>query len=313
MTRYVPLLGLVLATASCRGTTGDELLTFPAYAEGARGASQPFSTNGYSVQLTAAQMRIGAVYFLEAPPLTGFDGPSCIAPSLYAAQVPGPIELELLSSQPQEFSVIGNGTADTALSWQLWLTDGDVNAANAAHIADLQGVATRSDGMRFAFGAVVTINTGNRLGTASDPAQPGLNPICTKRILQIGSLDVTFYQGGTVNVTVDPRAWFSATFDFSTLPLVASCLSDDPVVPLSVSDFGPPVCVAGLGAGACPTDAQYNPVDCPTPESPCELPKHCIPDTNFATGQGSEQGEQLFTGMYNAGPAAYSLSYSRSP
>jgi hypothetical protein len=312
MTRTLPLLALLAANASCSGTTGDELLTFRAYAEGTPGASQPFSTNGYSVQLTAAQMRIGAVYFLEAPPLTGFDGPSCIAPSLYAAQVPGPIELELLSSQPQEFSVFGNGTADTALSWQLWLTDGDVNAANVAHIADLQGVATRADGMRFAFGAVVTINAANRLGTASDPAQPGLNPICTKRILQIGGLDLTFFQGAALNVTVDPRAWFASAFDFSTLPLATSCLSDDPAVPLSVSDFGPPVCVAGLGGVACPTDAEYNPVDC-TAETPCELPKHCIPDTNFATGQGAEQGEQLFTGMYNAGPAAYSLTYSRSP
>ena len=60
-----------LAAASCNGTTGDALYTFPAYAAGASGAGQPFSVNGYTVQLTFAQMYIGAVYVNEAPAGSG--------------------------------------------------------------------------------------------------------------------------------------------------------------------------------------------------------------------------------------------------
>lgn len=261
-----------LAAGACNGTTGDELVPrFTAYAAGAAGASQPFTAGGFSVQLTTAKMHIGALYFDESPPSTGFDSPICIAPGIYAAQVPGPVEVDLLSSTPQEFSVFGNGSADSALSWQIWLTDGDINEPNTAQIVDLEGVATRiSDNASFSFGAVVTIN-GNRLPTTSDPSQPGLNPICKERIVQIGRIDVAFFPGGTLYVTIDPRGWFNLNLDFSTLPLAtsASC--------------------AGTNPG----------------------PTYCIPDTNFATGAGATQGLNLFTGILTGGPAAYSVRYSQ--
>ena len=164
-------------------------------------------------------MRIGALYFDESPPGTGSDGPVCIANGVYAAQVPGPVEVDLLSTAPQPFIVYGSGTADVAHSWQIWLTDGDVNAVNETHMVDLQGVATAADGTQTSFGAVVTIND-NRLPTASDPSQPGQSPICKERIVQIGGIDVPFFQGGTLVVTVDPRAWFNLGIDFAQLPLV---------------------------------------------------------------------------------------------
>jgi hypothetical protein len=261
-----------LAAGACNGTTGDELVPrFAVYAAGAPGASQPFTAGGFSIQLTTAKMHVGALYFDESPPSTEFDSPICIAAGIYAAQVPGPADVDLLSTTPQEFSVYGNGTADTALSWQIWLTDGDINEPNTAQMVDLEGVATRiSDGAEFSFGAVVTINDNNRLPTTSDPSQPGLNPICKERIVQIGGIDVAFFPGGTLHVTIDPRGWFNLNLDFSTLPLAtsASC--------------------AGTNPG----------------------PAYCIPDTNFATGAGATQGQDLFTGILTAGPSAYSVRYS---
>ena len=137
-------------------------------------------------------------------------------------------------------------------------------------MVDLEGVATRmSDGMEFSFGAVVTIND-NRLPTTSDPSQPGLNPICKDRIIQVGGIDLPFFPGGTLDMTIDPRGWFNLNLDFSSLPLAtsASC--------------------AGTNPG----------------------PTYCIPDSNFATGAGATQGHNLFTGILTAGPAAYSVRYS---
>jgi hypothetical protein len=204
------LLGTV--TISCNGTTGDTLLTFSAYASGVPDAAKPFQAGDFTIQLSAAKMLLGALYFDESPPGTGFDGPVCIASGVYAAQVPGPVTVDLLSSSPQEFSVYGNGTADTALSWDVWLTDGDVNEVNFAPIVQLEGTATDANGTVVSFGAVVTINASNRLSGSSDPAQPGLNPLCKQRIVQIPT-NTTFSPGGTLYVTVDPRVWFQDLSD----------------------------------------------------------------------------------------------------
>jgi hypothetical protein len=313
-------IGACVAVASCNGTTGDQLISFSAYGSGVAGASQPFSAGGYTIQLTSAKMRLGALYFDEAPPGTGFDGPECIASGVYAAQVPGPLEVDLLSTQPQEFAVYGNGTADTAQSWQIWMTDGDVNEVNFAHMVDLEGVATASDGTQTSFGAVVTIND-NRLPAVSDPADPGQSPICKQRIIQIGGQALTFFQGGSLLVTVDPRGWFNLGIDFSSLPPVAddACLSGDPQSPMNPADFalapetpppasqtcggsGQPCCASGaacLGALSCTTGV-------------CG-PTVCIPNTSFGTGAGAAAGVSLFTGVQTGGPAAYSVSYGQGP
>jgi len=275
-----PGLGLGLALASCNGTTGNGLITFTAYARGATGVSKPFSVGGYSIQLTKAQMRIGAVYVDQSPLGNQAGGPVCIAPDLFAAQVPGPIDVDLLSDQPQEFSVYGQGTLDTGLSWQMWLTDGDVNEVNHAHMVDLQGVATRtSDGTAVPFAAIVTIND-NRLVTTVNPAEPGANPICKQRIVLVGGLDTTFFQGGTLTVTVDPRPWFQLDYDFASLPPVesATCVTGDTSVPVDPAvDFG--------------------------------TAKVCIPDTNYASGAGAQEGAELFAAILGGGSTAYSLGY----
>jgi hypothetical protein len=107
------VLGVV--GVSCNGTTGDTLLGFRAFASGVAGASERFPAGSFMIQLTAVRMHVGALYFDEAQPGTGFDGPVCLASGVYAAQVPGPVDVDLLSTEPQSFAVYGNGTADTAL------------------------------------------------------------------------------------------------------------------------------------------------------------------------------------------------------
>jgi len=276
----------VVAIASCNGTTGDQLLQFSAYASGVPGAGDRFQAGNFTIQLTTARMHIGALYFDEAPPGTGFDGPVCIASGVYAAQVPGPIEVDLLSTAPQEFAVYGTGTADTALSWQVWLTDGDVNEVNVTPVVDLQGTATDASGNTVSFGAIVTIND-NRSQGSVDPAQPGNNPICKSRIVQIGGLDLTFFPGGTLSMTVDPRVWFTQQaepIDFSAgqLPLIADpdCLSADTAVPESPQDYA-------MTPGAPP-------------------PTVCIPNSSFLSGTdpGATAGVDLFTEIVSAAPFA---------
>jgi len=284
----LPLALAGLAVASCNGTTGDQLVTFSAYAAGARGAGQPFSVNGYTIQLTFAQMYIGAVYVNESPAGSGgtFNTPACIDPGIYCAQVPGGVELDLLSTSAQAFSVQGNGTADLGLSWEIYLTDGDVNnpennsAFGVSNTVDLVGTATReSDGKVFSWAATVNINQSNRGVPSQDPGQPGLDPICKQRILELGGIDLQFYQGGALVLTVDPRGWFHLPIDFATLPSIASpqCQID------TMTMYG---------------DAEY-----------------CIPDASNLSGSmlGAQQGATLYTGIFTGGSGAYDLSYSSAP
>ncbi|HEY3821028.1 MAG TPA: hypothetical protein VGL81_27880 [Polyangiaceae bacterium] len=337
----LPLLaGLAAVGLSCNGTTGDNLLTFSAYASGAAGASQPFEAGKFTIQLTAAKLHIGAVYFDEAPPGTGFDGPVCLASGIYAAQVPGPVDVDLLSTTPQEFAVYGNGTADTALSWQLWLTDDSVgqdnlNTVNFTPIVQLEGVATDAAGTSVSFGGVVTINAVNRSKGSSDPSQPGNNPLCKVRIVQIGGIDIAFFPGGTLHVTVDPRVWFtqqSLFIDFSPgqLPLVSdpNCNPDSAVFtnPQSYAlapETPPPSsqtcggsgqpCCMGDDAGSADGGAPLGPpclgaLTCS--EGVCG-PTYCIPNNSFLTGAdpGANAGFDLFSEIISAAP--FSVSYSR--
>jgi hypothetical protein len=277
-----------LAVVACNGTTGDRLITFPAYAAGATHAGDPFETsNGWTVQLTFAQMYVGALYVNEAPPQNGatFDTPTCVDPGVYSAQVPGGVEVNLLDSRPQAFEVQGNGSADLGLSWELYLVDGDVddpdiNAFGVPNSVDLQGTAKRdSDGLMVSWAATITINSANRGLPAQQPGQPGANPICHQRIIELGDLALQLRPGGSLLLTIDPRGWFQVPIDFSTLPAVTSqpCSLDQ------TSMFG---------------SAQV-----------------CIPDSSRLPGQdvGAQQGAQLFTNIRTAGSSAFSLTYGNSP
>jgi hypothetical protein len=354
MRRWLSLLvALCAALVACGfGTTGDALVTFTPYAAGAAGADQPFSVGDYTVQFTSASMYIGAVYFDESPPSTGFDAPACTASDIFAAQVPGGVTVNLLSTEPQEFSVYGSGSADVALSWDLWLWEGGTNTApyNDVNVgistiptAVLTGTAalTSDPTNVYSFGAIVEINPGESADMAgsrgtpiSNPSLPGQNPICKDRILQIGGIDLAFYQGGTLNITIDPRAWFfaSGAIDFSqlqpwnTLPCTLSgddsldayetrgpCDSSGACAPGLVcneqTSNGVPSCVAPCGpGGTCPSGFVCNSAD-----NHC-IAEFCIPDTNFpaseTTPEAALAGEQLFLGIEQGGGAAYSVSFT---
>jgi hypothetical protein len=282
----VPSLALLLVGAvvgACNGTTGDQLFTFPAYAAGATDAGHPFSSNGFTIQLTSAQMYLGAVYVNEAPAQNGstFNTPACIDTGIYCAQVPGGVEVNLLSATPQPFSVQGSASADLGQSWQLYLVDGDVNEPTTFGVpntADIAGTATRqSDGKVFSWAATITINPENRGEAAQNAGQPGANPICQQRIINFAGLDLPLSPGGSMLLTIDPRAWFTLPIDFSTLPSITS-----PECTLDQSSMYPP-------------SAEY-----------------CIPDSSNLPGSdlGSEQGVNLFTGMFDSGSAGFALTYS---
>lgn len=281
------LLMNAIAVAACNGTTGDQLITFPAYAAGHKGAGNPFEANGYTIQLTYAHMYIGAVYVNQAPAQNGgtFNSPSCIDTGVYCAQVPAGLDVDLLSTSPQQFPVQGSGSADLGLSWELYLTQGDVNnpentGFGVPNTADLVGTAKRqSDGKVFKWAATVTINESNRGKPAQYPGQPGANPICKQRIIEVSGLDLQFFQGGALLLTIDPRAWFKLGIDFSALPPVSSsqCM--------------------------------------PNQQSKYEDAEVCIPDSSRLSGAmlGAQQGIYLFTGIFTGGSDAFGLSYSTSP
>lgn len=270
--------------AACNGTTGDALITFPVYAAGAEGAGDPFSSNGYTIQLTFAQMYIGAIYVNEAPAQNGstFDTPSCIDEGVYCAQVYDGREVDLLSTKNQEFPVEGTGSADLGQSWELYLVQGDVNQPEntgfgVPNTADLRGTAKReSDGKIFSWAATVTINTSNRGEPAQEPGQPGLNPICQQRIINFAGIHIQFEPGGSLLLTVDPRKWFGLPIDFASLP-----------------DVGSSQCT--IDEGSLYGDADY-----------------CIPDASNLSGAelGSQQGINLFKGIATGGNAAFKLTYT---
>jgi hypothetical protein len=312
------LIALALMGASCNGTTGDQLISFSAFARGTDGAAKAFTTYdasgnpAYSVQLLRASMYVGALYFDESPPSTGFDTPECITPDIYAAQVPGGLEIDLLSTAPQAFSAPGNGSADVALSWDLWLTNGDINGPNlGVHIIDLLGVATRlSDHAPFAFGAIVTINpvtgdvAGARLTPVTNDDLPGQYPICKDRILAIGlASPLAFFQGGTLNVTIDPRVWFNNPIDFAN----ALDTFDSNDCQLDANANATYENGNACGAGGKCDDGFV----CNSDDNHC-IAQFCIPDTNFGLGQGAAAGQDFFSSIQGGGTPAYGVSYSSS-
>lgn len=294
----VALVATAMAAAACNGTTGDQLITFPVYAAGARDAGQPFKAGEWTIQLTYAHMYVGAIYVNEAPSQNGstFNTPACIEEGVYCGQVTTGLDVDLLNPSPQAFPVQGSGSADLGLSWELYMVDGDVNApqnnyvtdVNGTHqarnTADLQGTATRaSDGKTFSWYATITINAENRGEPAQEPGQPGLNPICHQRIINFAGISMQLHQGGQMLLTIDPRTWFPATplpIDFSTLPLAS--------------------------------DNNCNP-DGSTPEM--GTAEYCIPDSSRLSGGdlGSQQGQTLFSALSTAGSVGFNLTYLPSP
>jgi hypothetical protein len=220
----------VLATVAlvcvfaCGGTTGGQLVTFPAAAAGLihgnRNQSSQFTTNrGWHVVLSKAVLHIGALYLNQSQPVSGSQGTNCIFPGTYVAQVTpaldphAGLDVDLLSPTPQPFSVEGQGTTlSPALVGQVWLTGGDINSTiDTTAILVVAGTAEQN-GTTIPFQGRITIGS-NRRATGSQAA--GGDPICKERIVSIPA-NVTVKSKGGLLLQIDASLLFT-NVDFSQL------------------------------------------------------------------------------------------------
>lgn len=221
--RYVFAILIAVAVAGCSGTTGSGLVSFTARAAG-RGAAAFDNGFGYHVTLTRADFHFGAVYLNLSRPSSGGPEQPCILPGIYVGEAFGGcgdggagcgMTLDLLSTTPRPFPAPGQGTANQALTAEVWLTSGDVNATDdPVPVLDVAGTATRG-AQSWPFSATVTIGA-NRKIPPSSPAMPGSNPLCRQRIVSPIPVDVRLTDGGTLDLVVDAAAMF-ANVDFAAL------------------------------------------------------------------------------------------------
>jgi hypothetical protein len=226
--RALALLAFVVAAAGCNGTTGSGLVTFTARAGGPAdvtpGGPLDFdSGSGFHVSLTMAQLHFGAVYLNMSVPSSGGPQEPCILPGIYVGQAFGPCDssrrcgadVDLLSPALTTFTTSGEGTVNRAVEADVWLTGGDINAAeDATPILQVAGTATRAADA-WPFTATITISS-NRAIPPPNAAMPGANPICRQRIASLIPIDFTLTDGGTLDLRIDPRGMFDSV-DFSTL------------------------------------------------------------------------------------------------
>lgn len=216
------LMSFVLAVSAgaCIGTTGSEIVSFQAFAAGPPdapdGEGLSFTNGlGWSITLTRAKVRIGAVYLNRSVPVSGGQERECFLPGVYVAQVLSGREVDALSPELQPFPELGTGTADPAVTGEVWLTASRIDAPeDGAVIADVAGTATRGS-ESFLFDGKVTFGQ-HRTGPRTDPARPGAKPLCAERIVTPIPVAITPTNGGALVVRVDPRAWF-ANVDFGEL------------------------------------------------------------------------------------------------
>jgi hypothetical protein len=206
-----------LSGVACVGTTGGELLSFPAAAAGPADAvtGQPLSfvtTRGWHVVLTTATLHVGALYLDQSQPVSGSQGANCILPGTYVGQVTSGLDVDLLSPEPALFPTQGQGTTiPPALVGQVWLTGGDINAAtDSMPILVLAGTADDASGNAFPFTANITIDA-----VATTGAAAGQDPVCAQRIVSV-PVALGIQTSGGLLLRVDPRLLF-VNVDFSQL------------------------------------------------------------------------------------------------
>jgi hypothetical protein len=212
---------LSLCLVGCSDDTGSGLVSFSAYAAGpstaVTGKSFEFNNRaGYHVRLNRARLTIGALYLNRAKPILGAQDTPCVLPGLYAAEVRSRVVIDALSPELVEFEGPGEGTANRALTGEIWLTGGAIDELNDnTKILEFAGTATK-DELNFGFYGAITIGQNRALGSP-DPATPGANPICKQRIISPVPTDITPSSSGRLELRVSPEIWFN-NVDFSQLP-----------------------------------------------------------------------------------------------
>lgn len=216
MRRGLVALGFAATVAACVQTTGGTIVDFPVAAAGASdlgGGPLAFTSDlGFHVTLTKATLHVGAVYLVQAAPVSGAQSTSCILPGTFIAQMTTGMDVDLLSSAPQRFPVLGHGTTGDALVGQLWLTGVDIDRTDdVTPILVVEGTAEK-DGDRRAFSGRVTIGSNRLVATG---AAAGANPICKQRIVSVLTA-VGVRETGGLLVRIDARELFT-NVDFGGL------------------------------------------------------------------------------------------------
>jgi hypothetical protein len=223
-----------LPFVACVGTTGGDVIDFPAAAAGPADAdgvrTNGFDTDlGWHVVLTKATLHVGALYLSQTLPVSGAQVTSCILPGTYVAQVTTGLDVDLLSATPARFPTAGHGTTLGALTGQVWLAgagDHDVDSpSDTTPILVVAGTATRAGDVR-PFSGTITIAT-NRLSQGGTVA--GSNTLCKQRIVSPIPTRVAVQHQGGLLLRVDPRLLF-VNVDFAMLAKFSSgyAFSDDP-------------------------------------------------------------------------------------
>lgn len=207
--RVLALAPIVAIATACIGTTGSERVSFRAFAAGTAEAQSAFvNGRGWSITLTRARLHVGALYLNRSVPVSGGQERACFLPGVYVAQVLEGIDVDTLVPDLQPFPYTGSGTADRAVTGEVWLTGGRIDAQDdRTTIADVAGSASK-DGVSMRFEGTITIGR-NRVAPQTDPARPGANPLCAARIVTPIPTDVTPAEGGALVLRVDPRGWFA--------------------------------------------------------------------------------------------------------
>ncbi len=227
----------LLGASGCVGQTGGDSVDFPVAAAGPPSAiaGTPLacaSDAGWDITLTRATLHIGALYLDQSQPVSGGQATGCYLTGTYVAQETSALDVDLLSSEPQQFPATAHGITDPpALVGQVWLTHGDINTIpDRVPVLEVTGTATQA-GNAYPFTGAITI--GSNRQTAGG-ALAGGDPICKERIVTPISAAVTIQRTGGLLLNVDPCRLFT-NVDFSLLPQGATpgafSFSDDPTSP----------------------------------------------------------------------------------
>jgi len=211
MNRLGKLVLAAMLTASCGGSTGNNLVTFRAAAAGPDSAGSPslaFTTDrGWNVVLTRGTLHVGAIYLNQSVPVSGAQDTSCILPGTYVAEVTTGQDVNLLSGSPQPFPAPGTGVTIVALAGQVWLTGGNINTvADETPVLTIAGTAEQN-GVMVSFEGAVTIGA-NRASDSSSTALAGANPICKQRIVSPIPVAIQAQANGSLLLRIDPKALF---------------------------------------------------------------------------------------------------------
>jgi hypothetical protein len=213
--RRLLLLSALFAALSCTGTTGYQLVSFYAVAQGPPDAKPGYTFENdqqFRISLTKAVMHVGAVYLDQSQPTAGSAEGACTLPGTYVGEVRpvAGLDVDMLSPDQQLFPVTGIGSTIPAAIGQVWLSGPDVNDENDRTVVlSIAGTATSLDnGMSYPFAGDITIDK-SRNFAANSSSKPGSNPICEKRIVTPIRADVTLAQSGKLVLVLDPKGLFT--------------------------------------------------------------------------------------------------------